>query len=383
MAQPFAGRSPDVEEAIVARVEQRAGDWFPDAGRRPAARLRRLVERPRAVLYAVHLDGGPRPHVLAKVRRGWPGGDGGERPGARPRLSPGSLPPSEQTALEYAGLRAIQAMVVARDPRFGAVRPLDHLVGHDTILMEYVDAPTFRRLLLSGTRLSAQRATTPPPGTGTACRQAGAWLDSFQRELSVEGLPERQATRHDVVDRFLAYDEYLRSRLGRRAAGEVARRGAEIAAHRLPERLPLAVGHGDYAPRNMFVGVDGRLSVFDPMPRWAVPRHEDLCRLLVAMRLSGIQVHTRGAAFSHSELDRRERDVIAGYLADGQLALPELRCYQLLITLDKWSALVDRPAVGWRGRLRTASLRWTSGYLRREAERLLAICESDGDRNAT
>ena len=38
----------------------------------------------------------------------------------------------------------------------------------------------------------------------------------------------------------------------------------------------MAVGHGDYAPRNLFVDRSGRVTVIDPMPRWVVPRVEDI-----------------------------------------------------------------------------------------------------------
>ncbi|TQN37896.1 phosphotransferase family enzyme [Blastococcus colisei] len=344
-------------------------------------RLQRLVQRPRAVLYGVYLDDGSQlPRVLAKVRRGWPGDDGAERGGTRPRLASGSLPPSESTALEYAGLRAIETMFGGADPGFSVVRPLHHLVHEDTILMEYVDAPTLRDRLLAESRLSPQHVLSRHRSTEEAWWKAGAWLHRFQREMPRQELPARQPTRHDVVHQFLAYDEFLTTRLGRRALGDVARRGAALAEQLLPERLPSAVGHGDYAPRNMFLDRAGRLTVFDPMPRWVVPRHEDLSRLLVAIRLLGAQLHTRGAAYSRGGLDRRERAVIEGYRAEDRLWLPELRCHQLLITLDKWSAAVDSAPAGWRGRLRAASVEWASGFLRRESRRLLELIESDSAR---
>ena len=102
-----------------------------------------------------------------------------------------------------------------------------------------------------------------------------------------DGLPVRQGRREDVIAMFHAYDEFLGRRLGPRRVGDLARRAAELAASALPEETPLAVGHGDYAPRNVFVGQDGSLMVFDPMPRWAQPRLEDVCRFLVGLRSAG------------------------------------------------------------------------------------------------
>jgi hypothetical protein len=368
--------APPVESRIVQRVTERADEWFPGVGGRPLVTLRRLAERPRAVLYAVDVGEGTgrRPLVLAKVRRGW--SDAAEQAGARPRLAPDLLPASEQTAIEFAGLTAIHRMFGDGDPDFGAVRPLDHLTADDIILMEYVDAPTLRAVLARSHRLSSQRRRPPHHRGEDAWRRAGTWLRSFQERMPGDGLPARQASRDDV-----AFGSFLTGRLGARAAGDAARVGARLAADVLPERLSLAVGHGDYAPRNVFLSGDGRLTVFDPLFRWRVPRHEDLSRFLVAARLQAVQVHTRGLAYGAAGLDRRERAVIEGYCDDSDdgpaVQLAELRCLQLLITLDRWSALVDSPSRGWHARVRKASLHRASDCFRDETRRLLRLVESD------
>ncbi|MDP5183792.1 hypothetical protein QOZ88_14225 [Blastococcus sp. BMG 814] len=357
---------------IRQRVAECADQWFPGTGARPHVRLRRLVDRPRAVLYAVHVGHRTaRPQVLAKVRRGW--SDAVRDVGARPRLTPSLLPASEQTALEFTGLTAVQAMFGNGNPEFGAVRPLDHLADHDTVLMEYVAAPTLRDVLVGASRFSPRIGRRSRRGDEETWRRAGAWLRVFQQQMPAAGLPVRQATRDDVVDRFEAFGGFLTDRLGTRTAGEAVRSGARLAADVLPARLPLAVGHGDYAPRNVFLLEDDRLAVFDPLTRWRVPRVEDLCRFLVALRMQGLQLHTHGAAYSAEDLDRRERAVIDGYRGDGALPAEEMRCHQLLITLDKWAALVDSPSRSIPGKVRSASLRAASGYLRQETERLVRL----------
>ncbi len=333
------------------------------------------------MLYGVHVgeaEGAPK--VLAKIRRDWPAGPGGATV-ARPRLVLPGPPPStaELTAREYAGLRDIQAIFGDEDPEVAPVRPLDHLVAEDTLLLEYVDAPTLRRLLVQRGRLTPERFRRRRTEDRRAWQQAGAWLRTFQERMPPGVLPARQATREDVADRFAAFGDFLAYRLGARVVGDVARLGAEFAETVLPERLPLAVGHGDYAPRNVFLRGDGRLSVFDPMPRWLAPRYEDLARFLVAVRLSGNQVHTQGAAYAAGDLDRRERAVLEGY-RDDDLRLADVRCYQLLVTLDRWSALVGSRPESWRRRLRVAPVELASGYLRREAERLLRLMETEQGR---
>jgi hypothetical protein len=368
-------RPTALERALTAHVEERAGDWVPESASRHV-RLRQLVARPRAVLYAVCVGNDDGPQILAKVRREGPLGEGPRRPDARPRLMEGGLPVAEQTALEYEGLRQIRAMVGGAHPVFAAVRPFGVLADQHTVFMEYVEAPTLRQQLVRDSRLAPPRLRSRRRDD-QVWRDVGAWLSTFQRAMRKQGLEQRQATRDDVVDRFAAYSRWLTATLGPRTVGDGVARCADLARDVLPDRLPMAVGHGDFAPRNVFLRGDGRLSVFDPMPRWVVPRFEDLCRFLVAVRLQGIQLHTRGLAYAERELDRREEAVLDGYRAGSELPLPQLRCYQLLITLDKWSALADRPAAGRRRRLHDATTRSASAYLRREVQRLLRLVEAD------
>jgi hypothetical protein len=368
---------PTLEQAIHDRVAESAELWFPGVGANPTVRLRPLVERPRATLYAVHVGEVPGPPlVLAKVRRGWPGGESGQWAGTRPRLVSHPLPAPEQVALEYSGLRAIHAMIAPGDSRFRAVRPLDHIVAEDTLLMEYVAAPTLRRLFAQESRLSPRGLMSSRRTSDEVWRRVGSWLRVFQESMPATGLPARQATRDEVAERFRAYEEFFRGRPGGRSAADAARLGADLAAAELPERLSMAVGHGDFAPRNVFVHQDDRISVFDPLPRWIVPRSEDLCRFLVAVRFSGALVHTRGAAYGAADLDRLERAVLAGFGAGQDLPPGELRCLQLLVTLDTWSALLDAPAGGWRGRLRRAAAERASGFVHRETTRLLESARS-------
>jgi hypothetical protein len=377
-------RKPDeesrlIQDAVRDRVTARAPDWVPGAP--PGARvvLRQLSNRPRAQMYSAYVDDGSgAPQVLAKVRRSQPGTMARAGIGRRPRLAPSTLTVPELTGLEYAGLAAMHEAFGAGRPEFGAVRPLEHLVAESTILMEYVDAPTLRDLLLTKSRAPFHRQRATEGGDSSSWRRAGLWLALFQRSLPHHDLPARQATRSEVVEQFAAYDAFLSAQLGGRRLGDAARRGAEAAAGLLPDLLPLATSHGDYATRNVFVLPDGRLSVFDPMPRWAVPRCEDLSRFLVGMSLLGLQVHSHGAAFGRRELEQRELEVIEGYRREIPVPLAELRCHQLLILLDRWSALVDVGSRGPRARSRLALVKHASGYVRGEAHRLLRLLESAG-----
>lgn len=372
-----------VEDVIVERVAERAAQWFPDVGSSPTVHLRTLSSRPRCSLYAARLTGhGTTRQVLAKVRRD--GFDGTTNPdGQRPRLRPEPSTVAQLTMLEYEGLQSIAAFVGSSHPDFGAIRPLDHLESASTIFMDYVEARTLRQVCIAQSRLTIPRGASRQQGqqvSARSWRNAGAWLRAYHdapANAAVASRSPRQATREDVVDRFAAFGDFLTDRLGAPVVGDVATRGAWLAADLLPARLPLVIGHGDYVMRNMFVDAHGRITVFDPLPRWRMPFLEDLCRFLVGLRLLGLQVHSHGVAYGRRELDRLELLFLSGYFAGDDLPLRQIRCYQLLITLDKWSALVDCPTAerGWRSRLRSAVMFPANGYIQREARRLLDLTE--------
>lgn len=365
-----------IERAIEERVCARAQAWFPELGAAPQAALSLLSARPRCSLYVVHLVGDDSTRrVLAKVRRGEP--DHGRAPTRppRPRLRTVSAGVGELTELEYEGLARIHGWVEAGHSSFRAVRPLDHLPAESVVIMDYVTAPTLRQAFIDESRLAVVRRSPRRGAPPSAWRNAGAWLRGFHDLSDGRARPARQSRRPEVVERFHAYGDFLTERLGPHPVGDLAGVGARLASELLPERLTLCVGHGDYVPRNMFVDTTGRVTVFDPMPRWRVPVLEDVCRFVVGMRLSGLQVNSHGAAYGRRGLDRREDMFLSGYFGADQVPYAQVRCYQLLILLDKWSALVDS-AVGRSGRLaraRAALMRPANAYASREARRLVAL----------
>ena len=361
---PLAATLATVRDHVV----DRRPDWFPDRAEAEVG-LEVLSDRARCVLVTVHLDGDPRPVALAKIRR-----DVSSPPGDadRPRLRSDVVAAAEMTVLEFEGLRAIAA-TADQDPAFGAVEPLALLADEATLVMRFVSAPTLRDVVVGESRLRRRRTDVAMSAT-TGCEVAGRWLRSFQQRMPAGHLPVRQGSRDDVVAMFGRYGDFLADTASGSGWKTIARRGAELADLVLPVELPLAVGHGDFAPRNMFV--DGeRLSIFDPMPRWQVPTYEDVCRFVVGLRLLGEQVHTHGKAFDRGRLDALEGAVVDGYVgADDELRAP-LRCYQLLILLDKWSALRSARGSGLTARLTHRSTGWATGFVRSEAERAIALVE--------
>lgn len=372
---------------VARRVEQRvvanAVGWFPELGATPRWRLLPLTTRPRCLLCIVALTGnGQSRAVVVKVRRGEPDGDitGCPQP-ARPRLRTTPASAAELTALEYEGLVSIRD-TFGTQREFGSIRPLDHWPDESAVVMEHVDLPTLREGFVAesaGRTLRRSRRHLVPPLT--AWRNAGSWLRAYHAAPEDDSKPTRQAHRADVVERFSAYGDFVSRRLGGgrgRAIGyEIAAAGASLAETSLPERLPLRVGHGDFVARNLFVDRTGRVTVFDPMPRWRVPPLEDVCRFVVGMRLAGHQVHSHGTAYRRDDLERREQLFLSGYFGDGDVPYKQLRCYQLLIVLDRWSALVESADRGepWRAAARRAVMRPANAYIAREARRLVALAQ--------
>lgn len=369
-----------IEDVIAGRVAERSAEWFPHL-HFPTVRVSTLSARPKCSLYVVRLgDDSRAPRILAKVRRDSPSGAPGADIGGRPRLHAVPTSAAEYTTLEYSGLCSILNVFGSSDPAFGVIRPLDYLPEEAAILMDYLPGRTLRDAFISesrlmvGTRAGGRRRTT-----GAAWHSAGAWLRRFHDSAPGASLPVQQPTRYDVIDRFHDYHAFLSRRLGSAKSVDIALQGAELAASSLPECLPLVVGHGDFAARNMFAGDAGRITVFDPMPRWLLPRYEDLGRFTIGLRLLGLQLSSHGAAYSRDHLNRRESDFLSGYFVDGDMPSAQVRCYQLLILLDKWAALVEAQARsrGWRARLRATSVLPVHEYIGREARRLLALANNE------
>jgi hypothetical protein len=354
-----------VVETLTQRISPHTHEWFPD---RPHSRVtvRVLADRPKSLLLTIHLDGAGVPAALAKLRRNSAEGAGA---GARPRLRQQATTAEELTLLEWAGLVAIER-ACGGTTGLGVVRPLLLMRADSGLVMSFVDAPTLRSLVLGSSRLRPGRGRLDESIAG--CTLAGLWLRTFQDRYAGSDRPVRQGTREEVVDRLYAYGAFLGSPEWRR----VAKAGAALVSRILPRQLPLAVGHGDFAPRNMLLR-DGRLTVIDPLPRWQVPVYDDLCRFVVGIRLIGEQVHTHGLALGAATLEALEEAAIASYLGPAADRAP-VRAYQLLILMDKWTAMLHNRRRDVRGRLARRSAALTDHRLRAEAERLLDLAATDG-----
>jgi hypothetical protein len=376
----------DVADLLAAVAEQaRAGaaGWFPElAPSSLRVHLRQAIERPRCRLFRVDLDDGrtTRP-VMVKVRHSETELRRPDRFEERPVLAPVRLLPDETTGRrEFDGLELLRDALTPElgSGRFGVLRPLAWLPDHAAMVTDFVEQPTLRTRLLATSRLRP-RAAGPLPGT--PWRNAGAALRRFHDQPTSLALPPRVETPGRVGELYRQFAGFLQERTGPLPVlAELADSGPELAARSVPAELTLGTGHGDFVANNLFAGPDGRITVFDPLPLWRVPQHQDLATLLVGVRVLPVQAGSQGRAFPPGVLDRYEAALLAGYFGDEAAPDRALAAFQLLVLLDKWSALVSRgPRQGRPSSLRRARV-WTfSRHYRAEAGRLLARLVESSD----
>lgn len=274
---------------------------------------------------------------------------------------------------EYQALRAVfEHFDRVADPRLGAVQPLEYLEGRRAIVMEVIQQPTLRELLWKATRFTA-----PINGVDLdiVFRHAGAWLREFH-QVRVDGHHPStlRARRGDVLDALTVYTDFLATGLPATRFFEDAVSTATARAPAiLPATLPLGLGHGDFAPRNIFVSPERRVTVIDMLGRWRVPIYEDIAYLLTALRTAGPQRVTHGLAFHPDRLARYENEFLAGYFDRERIPHGAIALFNLLLVLDRWSSFAnrtDRATVVRRAR-KAASQAISNRYLFHEAERLV------------
>lgn len=374
-------------DAVRRAAERGAAEWFPTlAGSRVTARLHASARRPRCELHEVVLEAGARQErVVVKVRRDGPSATVPGSSSGRPLLAAITpATPAEMAQSEFEGLLQIVRATTPADRRFLAVRPLALLVDHAAFVMDHVTAPTMRSVLLTASRFDPRRSSHRTR-LEHAFAGTGALLRAYHAQPPHRSLPPRQQTRSELIGAFYRYVDHLASVTGQVPFFDgLGPAGGELLRNALPELLPLAVGHGDFVVRNLFIaGNDGRVQLIDPMPRWQVPVYEDLARFVIGFRLLGLQVATAGAAFEPRLLDRLEGRFLSGYFGDDPVPTEAVRAYQLVVLLDKWSAAAGRrPGHRLTGAVDSPGRWMRHAYFRSQAQRLVAPADSRGARRA-
>ena len=372
--RPFP--SDDLVAAVKAEANLNADRWFPGIdARRVRARVLSIDARARCFLHRIELDDGRvRRTVVVKVRHSQARLRRRDRFNERPVLNPERTMSDEQTARrEYDGLQSIAEALGHEDERFGVLRPLAWLPNHSAIVMDLVQEPTLRDRLLETSRNRLRRGAAM---NETAWNNAGAWLRIFHDHKTRLTLPPRIETGRQVAEMYGDYADFLLERTGASSSLlEFKELAVELAARSLPAELPLCPGHGDFVANNMFAGAAGRVTVFDPLIRWRVPRYQDLGTMTVGIRIVPIQAMTLGLSLPERDLGRYEDAVLGGYFGSEEVPLRTVRAYQLLVLLDRWSDLVSKqiPHGKVRPRLHELRVQLASRHCQRETRRLLLL----------
>jgi hypothetical protein len=339
--------------------------------------------RPASIFYRFDVESGSRHRfVLVKVpllreQQGDREGDREEPSCERPLLVP-MTDPAVKFEFEHAALTAIQDYFEAiNDPRFGTIRILDVLPEHRAIVMEEVSDPSLRRQFVKASRL---RPSFTPVDLNAAFQNAGAWLRAYH------ALPRRdQATcRHTRRVDFLAtvkeFAEFLAEALDDEVFfQDIVLVTTKNALKTLPETLPLGLGHGDCAMRNILVGPNNRVTIIDTLAKWRTSIYEDIAYFLTELKTNRLQVLTLGLAFGSECLDRYEREFLVGYFGRESIPYNAVRLYEVLLLLSKWSfhvPLTGQRAVGkYAGATGTLRLALMNRFFRKSLQHLVQDVE--------
>jgi hypothetical protein len=250
------------------------------------------------------------------------------------------------------------------------LQPLAFIPEHSAIVLNVVQEPTLRARLLQTSRT---RLHPSQPLDDQVWDNAGSWLRAFH-DRSARTVPPRLDTPEELLKMYEALCDFL---LARDEDPDLLARIRRAARKLTPVQctdLAVVPGHGDYVANNMFADSTGRITVFDPLSRWLVPRFHDLATLTVGVRVLPLQAASQGHALDSTHLDRYEAAVLRGYFGSDAVPLDPLRAYQLLVLLDRWCALLSKRAASGlvKPQLRRARVRVANYHFRREAQRLLA-----------
>lgn len=243
-------------------------------------------------------------------------------------------------AFEYKALKSIHDHVrEIGDERFLAVPVLNYFENPTAFAMERLHLPNLRHLML---KQRWSRAGAPPAALRRAFRNTGAWLQSFHSMPRLEHTAARRTHRQEFVESVRRFANYLAASGVSEHFLSTLMRGVESTVKEtLSTELPCALGHGDFAPRNVLVGQDQCVAVIDTPARWWYPIYEDLGYMLASMRLIEPQLSLHGLVPSRSGWIRVfEEDFVKGYFGHESIPWSALRLYQIQALLATWASAV-------------------------------------------
>lgn len=367
---PIAETFDVAPERFVEHLKHSAANFFPDLPTKALeVRVVKHSRRHQSQLLELQLNAGRQsrtviykiPFCLERVTAQY------TQQSIRPRL----YPEAEQTSnglREYKALKSIEEHFRMRgESRFGVIRVLDLLRNPFVVVMEKSPLPDLKTMLKASSRFHSLIHTVHHRNV---FEHAGAWLREFHSLPPLQHTETRHQSRGEFVSalsRFtgaLAQDRWLRT-----YALKLERDLTKLAENRLPQNIPRAVIHGDFAPRNILVSDTGSITVFDTQRRWLAPAMEDLAYFLNSLKAAGPQARTQGLVFSRKQLAAWEAEFLRGYYSTEEAPVAMLRLYECLLLLEWWVATRDR--LGGGNMRQRMSVTLTQRFLKNHLSQLM------------
>ena len=333
----------DPTPVFMDHIRKSALRYFPSFGSEPIhVQLLNKEERATAMLYRFKVSNSAQNRsvfvkvpVLASPKR-----LGKESVYQKPLLYP-KTDLRDRHWLQYTALRSIyEYFTRLNKEQLGAIRVLDYLPQYHAIFTEESNDPRLRQLFLRNNRLYS--AFTHDELI-IAFQNVGTWLRIYHTMPKEEDVKVRNPSRDDYFDAINKLTDFLGKTLGdeaffRKTVSIIIDTGRKV----LPESLPLGLGHGDYAMRNILIGPNARVTVLDTFAKWRTPIYEDIGYFLNELKMSYPQVISQGLAFSSDQLVVFECAFLKGYFDNKPIPYAAIRLYEMLALLDKWSSAVAK-----------------------------------------
>lgn len=294
-------------------------------------------ERPSAMLYRFKVTNHSQAHsIFVKVPLRLNGNQAKGGTHEKPLLFP-KTEPRDMHWLQYSALRTIYEYFTSLDKEnLGAIRVLDYLPQYHAIFTEESRDTRLRQLFFNENRL---RYPFRHDGLCDVFHNVGLWLHAYHTMPKDQDVKPRHQNRQDFTDAITTLTDFLAKTLKDDAfPQEIKALLMEKACGTLPDVLPLGLGHGDYAMRNILIGPNARVTVLDTFAKWRTPIYEDIGYFLTGLKTSYLQIFSQGLAFDSQQLSAYENEFLKGYFGSEPIPYQAVWLYEILALLDKWAS---------------------------------------------
>jgi hypothetical protein len=333
----------DQSTLFMEHIQKHAPIYYPDiASGQFNVRLLDKRERPTAMIYRFGVSNNLYTRsIFVKVPlRGPIESQTSQNTFEKPLLFSKTIP-SDMHRLQYTALQVINEYFTSLNmEHLGAIRVLDYLPQYHAIFSEESSDPSLQQLFFKENRL---RFPFGQPALTTAFQNVGIWLNLYNAIPKKEDVTVRHQFRNDYIEAITILTDFLTKALrDEMFFKETCSLLTDKASEVLPELLPLGLGHGDYAMRNILIGPQARVTVLDTFAKWQTPIYEDVGYFLVGLKMCYPQVVSQGLAFDSNRLVLYERAFLEGYFGKKPIPYPAVRLYEALALLDKWSDTIAK-----------------------------------------